>query len=184
METKNDIARSRSKQRGWGIVSTILVTAVLIFAIVLLSFRILGYSIYTVMSGSMEPKFHVGSLIYVKPVDVTTLKEGDIITFVADEDKTIVTHRIIAITKDENNSAVIHFQTKGDANAIADGAPVDSRNVLGKPDFSIPLIGYLAFYIQRPPGLYIALVAAVVLLCAVFLPVLAKGKEKRTAKKE
>ena len=59
-----------------------------------------------------------------------------------------------------------------------------NKNVLGVPVLQIPLIGYLAFYIQRPPGLYIALVVGTLLLAAVIAPTFNRGKEKTASKKE
>lgn len=40
-----------------------------------------GYMPYVVLSGSMEPVYPVGSLIYVAPVDANSLEPGDAITF-------------------------------------------------------------------------------------------------------
>ena len=90
---------------------TVIVAIVLLFAIVLVGFKIFGYQIYTVMSGSMEPVYHVGSLIYVKEVDTDTLEKGDVITFMADED-TVVTHRIDEIVHetDDNGESALKFR--------------------------------------------------------------------------
>ncbi len=177
----NETARIRSRRRRWGIISTILVGIVFLFAITLVIFRLLGYEVYTVMSGSMEPTLHTGSLIYVKQVDPATLKKDDIITFIADEDKTVVTHRIYDI---ENEKGNLMFRTKGDANDIPDGKATHYKNVLGVPAFQIPLIGYLAFFIQRPPGIYIALVVGTLLLAAVIAPTFNRGKETTASKKK
>ena len=38
------------------------------------------------------------------------------------------------------------------------------------PVFKIPVLGYIAYYIQHPPGMYIAIAAGTVLLILVFLP--------------
>lgn len=175
------VDKKRVIRRYWGIFTTIIVAIVFILAVLLVFFRLFGYEIYTVMSGSMEPEYHVGSLIYVKRVDPTELRQNDVITFVADEDNTVVTHRIIAI---EGTNDALKFLTKGDANDVADGALVHYKNVLGKPAFQIPFLGYLAFHIQRPPGLYIALVVGTLLLVAVIAPTFNKGKEKTASKKD
>ncbi len=168
-------------RRYWGIFSTIMVAIIFVFAIVLVIMRLFGYSLYTVMSGSMEPEYHVGSLIYVKQVNTDELEEGDVITFVADENNTVVTHRIENVV---NENGTRKFQTKGDANDVADAKLVHNKNVLGTPTFQIPLLGYLAFYIQRPPGIYIALVAGTLLLATIIAPTLNKGKEKTASEKK
>ena len=48
------------------IISTILVALVVLLAVALVGVRLAGIRTFTVLSGSMEPTYHVGSLIYVK----------------------------------------------------------------------------------------------------------------------
>ena len=55
------------------IISTILVALVVLLAVALVGVRLAGIRTFTVLSGSMEPTYHVGSLIYVKKVDPTTI---------------------------------------------------------------------------------------------------------------
>ena len=57
--------------------STALVVIVVLLAILLAGIRVIGFTPYTVLSGSMEPTYHVGSIVYVKKVDPTTLRVGD-----------------------------------------------------------------------------------------------------------
>ncbi len=153
----------------WNILSSILVALVVLLALLLVGVRLTGLRVFTVLSGSMEPAYPVGSLIYVKEVDCAGLKSGDVITFLLDED-TVVTHRIVEVVPDENDASVLRFRTKGDANEAADGALVHCYNVIGTPVFRIPKLGYLANYIQHPPGTYVAIAAGAVLLLLVFLP--------------
>lgn len=148
---------------------TIVMLVAVTLAILLVGVRIFGLTPYTVLSGSMEPTYHVGSLIYVKSVAVDELKVGDPITYHM-ESGVVVTHRIVGIITDDDDPTVVRFQTKGDANNEADGTPIDSKNVIGKPMFSIPLLGYVSYYIQNPPGSYIALCAMALLLFLSFLP--------------
>ena len=146
-------------------VTTVLVILVVIFAILLVGFRLLGYQVFNVISGSMEPTYSVGDLLYVKSVDPDSVRVGDPITFVLNENLVVATHRVIRIDAENR-----HFYTKGDANETADAAPVHFNNVVGIPKFSIPLLGYVADYIQHPPGTYVAVGFGAALLAAVFLP--------------
>ena len=165
------------------VISTILVAIVVVLALLLVGARFIGLNVYTVLSGSMEPTYHVGSLIYVKDVDTDELKAGDVITYMLDED-TIVTHRIVDIIPDEIDPSIIRFQTKGDANDSVDGSLVHYKNVIGTPVFSIPKLGYLANYIQKPPGRYIAISAGAIILLLVFLPDLFSDDDKSEKKKK
>ena len=149
----------------WNIISGILVALIVICAVFLAGSRLLGYQVFNVISGSMEPAYHVGDLIYVKEVDVNEIEVGTPITFVVNEDLVVATHRVIKV--DAENQ---HFYTKGDANEAADAAPVHFNNVIGVPRFRIPYLGYVSDFIQNPPGMYIAVGVCVLLIVAVFLP--------------
>ena len=153
----------------WNVVSSILVALVVLLALLLVGARLVGLQVFVVLSGSMEPTYHTGSLIYVKKVDPYTIQEGQPITFMMTE-TTVATHRVVGIVPDEEDPTVIRFRTKGDANDAEDGGLVHYKNVIGRPVFSIPYLGYVADYIQHPPGRYVALSAGAVLLLLVFLP--------------
>jgi signal peptidase len=160
---------NQTVKKVYNCVTSVLVALVVVLAIALVGVRLVGIQTYTVLSGSMEPTYHTGSLLYVKSVDVADLEVGDPITFLLDED-TVATHRIIEIIPDEEDSSVIRFRTQGDANENPDGSLVHYKNVIGTPIFSIPYLGYFASAVQSPPGLYIAIGTAGLLILLVFLP--------------
>lgn len=157
-----------------------IVLLVAALAIALVGVRLVGFDVFTVLSGSMEPTYQTGSLIYVKEVDYRTLKAGDVITFLLDED-TVATHRIVEVMVDEQDPETIRYMTKGDANEHPDGASVHCRNIIGSPVFTIPYLGYLAHYIQNPPGKYIAISAGAILIMLVFLPDIFTSEEEEKA---
>ena len=174
---------NKSLKKIWNVISSILVALVVLLALLLVGARVVGLQVFTVLSGSMEPTYHTGSLIYVKKVDPYTIKEGQPITFMLDEN-TVATHRVVGIVPDEEDPTVIRFRTKGDANEAEDGSLVHYKNVIGTPIFSIPYLGYVADYIQHPPGMYVAISAGAVLLLLVFIPdIFADDKEKEKKKK-
>ena len=168
----------------WDVLTTVIVVVAVLLAIALVGVRLVGLQVFTVLSGSMEPTYHTGSLIYVKQVDYTELEPGDVITFMLDED-TVATHRIIEVVPDENDPTVLRYRTKGDANDVEDGSLVHYKNVIGTPVFTIPYLGYFANYIQSPPGTYVAISVGAILLLLVFLPdLLAKDDEDEESKKK
>jgi len=124
-----------------------------------------------------------GSLVYVQETETATLEVGDVITFYQ-EDETVVTHRIIEIVTDAEVPGGVAYRTKGDANEMEDAYLVPPENVIGKAIFGIPYLGYLAQYIQAPPGLYIAIVVGAGLILLMFLPDLFEKEEKSPVKKE
>lgn len=158
----------------WNIATTAIVVVVVVFTVLLVGARLFGFNVLYVTSGSMEPEYPTGSLLYVKKVDPYKIEVGQVITFMLDED-TLATHRVVEILKDESDPSVIRFATKGDANNANDGTPVHYKNVVGTPVFSIPYLGYVAAYIQDPPGMYMAIAAGAVLLLLILLPDLFDG---------
>lgn len=169
-------AMKQSVKKIWNILSGVLVALVVILAIALAGTRLIGLNTYVVLSGSMEPAYETGSLLYVKEVPYTELEVGDVITFMLDED-TVATHRIVEVVSDETDSSVVRYQTKGDANNAVDGSLVHYKNVIGTPVFSIPKLGYIANYIQTPPGMYVAASAGALLLLLVLIPGLFGSRE-------
>lgn len=172
MERRGENVRDYPVEKIWNAATTLLVIAVAVLALLLAGVRLFGLQVYTVLSGSMEPAYRTGSLIYVKKVDPFTLESGDVITFMLNED-TIATHRIVGVVPDEDEPGVIRFRTRGDANEAEDGQLVHCKNVIGAPVFTIPILGYIASYIQHPPGLYYAIAGGIVLLLLTFIPDLA-----------
>lgn len=100
--------------------------------------RILGYTPYIVISGSMEPYIPVGSVVYVEEIpegeDPVT---GEIVAFQT-EDGSEVIHRIAG--KDEFSG---EYTTKGDANNTEDGSTITREQMLGRYKSHIPNVGYL-----------------------------------------
>lgn len=162
-----------SGKKVWNIISTVLVVLVVLCAVFLMGSRLLGFRCFNIVSPSMEPNYSVGDLIYVKQVNPESIKEGDVITFIVNEDLVVGTHRVVRVDRDNK-----HFYTKGDANEVQDGEPVHYNNVIGVPQFSIPKLGYVSDFIQNPPGTYIALVFGIGLVLVVFMPDLLRKKKK------
>ena len=108
----------------------------------------------TVLSGSMEPAIHTGSVVVIKPV--SDYKVGDVITFsLGSKTQIPTTHRITEIRV---ASGEMVYKTKGDANNSEDSTEVFQRDIVGKVYFSIPYLGYLVDFVQKPFGLMLVVV--------------------------
>ena len=189
----------------WSVIPTLLVAVMVILAVLLVGVRVVGLTPYAVLSGSMEPTYHVGALIYVKDVAPADITVGMPITFVVNEDLLLATHRVVDIEvittrqeqvldeagnpvlDDEGNPVVeeipldeptYYFQTKGDANDAVDGTPVHYKNVVGTPVFSIPYLGYLSSWLQTRQGMIMGICIALVLVILTFLPDLLRAVDE------
>lgn len=149
-------------------ITTIMVCIAILFAFFISAIRVFGVDVFGVLTGSMEPTYPTGSLIYVKPVDTSTLRVNDVITFSLSPN-VIATHRIVEVVPDENNPSVVRYRTKGDANNSVDASLVSAGNIIGKVVFSVPQLGYIASYIQSPPGIYVAIAVSVLMIVFVFI---------------
>ena len=174
---------SKTIKKIWNWISGVLVGIVVLLAVALVGVRLIGLQPFVVLSGSMRPTYEVGSLIYVKSVDYKELKVGDPITYMVSQD-TVVTHRIIEVLVDEEDPNTIRYFTQGDANDVPDGTSVHYKNIIGKPVFSIPYLGYVSNYIQNPPGMYVAIAAGAILILLVFLPDIFAEDDKEKEKKK
>ena len=96
--------------------------------------QFMGYEVFNVESGSMEPTIPVGSAIYVKKIDADQIVDGDIIAFRSGD--SIIMHRVI-----DNFIVERYFKTKGDANEIEDLAEVPYSDLVGIVERSYPALG-------------------------------------------
>ena len=133
----------------------VLITVYLVICIPM----IFGHTPVVVLSGSMEPTYKVGSVIYYKKISEKELKKEDVITFNVN-DKT-VSHRIVSI----DNGLI---ETKGDANNTSDVHKIRYKNIKGKVgNISIPYIGYYIKIVND--NLTLVVIVTVIILVSEFL---------------
>lgn len=118
-----------------------------------------GYKMYIVNSDSMAATdFNAGSLILVKEVDPSTLKEGDIITFLSQNTSSFgetVTHKIRRLTTDaEGNKGFITYGTTTDTD---DETIVTYPYILGKYEKNIPGLGTFFNFLKTTPGYFLCI---------------------------
>lgn len=110
---------------------------------------------YNVLSGSMEPFFAPGDVIFVEHVDPTTLQAGDVVTFRPSAGSDVlVTHRVVEVLTEGGH---VRYITKGDANEDVDPMVMQPSMVEGRYRYHIPAWGLLLGFLQSKAG-YVALV--------------------------
>lgn len=154
------------------IIKTTLIWLVVLLAVTMMIFTVIsvttfnrndrnlfGYKMYIVNSDSMAATdFKAGSLIFVKDVKPSTLKEGDIITFMSQDTASFgqtVTHKIRKLTTDaEGNPG---FITYGTTTGIDDETIVTYPYVLGQYQGHIAGLGTFFNFLKTTPGYFVCI---------------------------
>ena len=112
--------------------------------------QVLGYSVFRVMTGSMEPEIREDSLLVVKKTPPEDIAPGDVISFFSPDpmlEGAVNTHRVVRVEKENGR---IQFITKGDANVIEDTYPVDASALVGRAVFKSYGLGRVVSLLANP----------------------------------
>ena len=140
------------------VIGVAIILIVILFCLSLILPRYLGYELYDVVSGSMEPEIPVGSVIVVDRIEPEEIQVGDIIAFWAGG--SVVAHRVV-----ENRTIAGEFVTKGDANDTEDISAIPYSALIGIVIYHLPRLGQVITVYTSPVGkLYIIGFAACGLL--------------------
>ena len=136
MESETEEREEDNSNKISNIIVAVITVLALVFVIYVMvcsargkAVNVFGKSILRVVTGSMEPSIYTGEYIIVEKTDVSTLAEGDIISFYSEQSDIrglLVTHRIVG--KNDDGS----FITRGDANPVDDSVSVKPENIVGK----------------------------------------------------
>lgn len=149
------------------------------------------FSIYTVVSGSMEPTIKVYDVIVnTKITNIDEVSVNDVITFISTSQVNkgmTVTHRVIGTKKlDDGSTCLI---TRGDNNIQEDSACVKKENIIGVTKAVIPGFGKVQMILANRFGwLLIVIVPSLYVIIKDILKILnlskeIKNDEKNKAKK-
>lgn len=173
IEDKEENSKNKPKKKKFAWIGEIIFYGMLI-ALILGAFlirsnsdgrpiSIAGYSVFTVLTGSMESEIPKGSLVIAKTVEPETLQIGDDITYMSGPTSTI-THRIIGITEKYLDTNERAFQTQGVMNANPDKNPVPAANVVGKVVYHNEVLGQIATFASNNwPFLIFILIVSIAL---------------------
>ncbi len=144
------------------------------------SINLAGFSIYTVVTESMYPKYKVYDMILVKSVDTKSIKVHDDVVYKGEKSDfqgKIVTHRVEDITED---NGVLTFTTKGINNDIKDPL-VNENQIMGKVVHKLLLLSLISKVINNTYGFYFLIFVPLVVV--IFLEVMESIEEKKELKK-
>lgn len=126
------------KKITYTILCAILMIILLVNIFSSLGSSFLGFRVYRIGSGSMEPTLKINSFVLIKKSDKYEI--DDIVTYKKNNE--YITHRIIEI----NNNEII---AKGDANNTADD-PINKNTIVGKVIFNLNVINFINYLFNKP----------------------------------
>ncbi len=142
------------------IIEVILFIAILSYLLFVIAQRvtnnssIFGHRVFTVATGSMNPKYKINDVIIVKDVDPAKLKVGDDIAYKGERgglEGILVSHRIIKIETTEDGSR--RFFTKGINNQVEDPS-FDENRIIGMVKGKVPIINTLNHIVKNQFGFF------------------------------
>ena len=154
----------------WSILKAITwIVIILIFCVIVIGrvtnnkLTLAGYSIYTVVTESMVPKYNVGDMILAKKTDPETLKIGDDVVYLGKQDTfagKIVTHQLIDIELTDTGK---QFHTKGIANSIEDPV-ITGDQIQGKVITKLTILSIISKIVNNQYGFYFMIIIPTVVL--------------------
>ena len=144
---------------------------------------VFGYRMFDIASSSMSGVYEVHDVILVKDFDTNKLNVGDDIVYNGERaglDGKLVTHRIIAIEKNEQDGGRV-FTTKGVKNDIEDPAIYDDQ-VIGKVVGIVPIISPVNHIVKSQIGFFLCVFCPIVIIIS--LEVFTTLTEMKEEKKE
>ena len=173
-----------------GIFNVIIVLLVLSFVLMVCLQRFSGnkisfldYRIFTVVTGSMEPKYKIGDVLIAKEKDPSEIKIGDAISYLAEKGEiknNVVTHEVVNITKDESGAYLFH--SKGLANLVEDPVVHESQ-LYGVVVYKLKLLSFVRKIISTDLGMLLLIIIPILyIIVSEMISILIEKEEKRREK--
>ncbi|KAG8549135.1 hypothetical protein GDO81_022492 [Engystomops pustulosus] len=120
--------------------------------------------IVVVLSGSMEPAFHRGDLLFLTNFQEDPIRAGEIVVFKVEGRDIPIVHRVIKVHEKENGD--IKFLTKGDNNEVDDRGLykegqnwLEKKDVVGRARGFLPYVGMVTIVMNDYPKFKYAVLA-------------------------
>ena len=173
-----------------GIINTIIVLVVLAFVLIVCLQRFsnnkisfLNYRMFTVVTGSMEPKYKIGDVLIAKEKDPSEIKVGDAISYLAQKGEVknnVITHEVVNITKDENGKYLFH--SKGLVNLVEDPV-VHEEQLYGVVVYKAKLLSTIRKIISTDIGMLLLIIIPILyIIVSEAIAILIEKEEKRRVK--
>ena len=146
------------------LLGVVVASAILIWLAVI--FTPFGYHLAVSYGNSMEPLLRNGDALWLKEVDVTSIKPGDIVT-VLSPDEGLITHRLLDVQPRTCCDDYL-LETKGDANLLSEQWIISSDTKVEILVARVRYVGYVLEFLRSPIGIAL-LITIISVLVAILL---------------
>lgn len=122
--------------------------------------------IVVVLSGSMEPAFHRGDLLFLTDYQDEPVRVGEIVVFKVEGRDIPIVHRILKLHEKGDKNNTVKFLTKGDNNSVDDRslyAPgqiwLTPDDIVGRARGFLPYVGMITIFMNEYPKFKYTLLA-------------------------
>ena len=172
------------------IINTIIVVVVLAFVLIVCLQRFSGnkisflnYRMFTVVTGSMEPKYKIGDVLIAKEKDPSEVKIGDAISYLAEKGEiknNVITHEVVNITQNEKGEYLFH--AKGLINLVEDPVVHESQ-LYGVVVYKTKLLSFVRKIISTDIGMLLLIIIPILyIIVSEMIAILIEKEEKRREK--
>ena len=115
-----------------------------------------NFRMFTVISGSMEPKYKIGDVLISVETDPNDIKVGDVVSYHGEKRDVkgkVVTHQVINIEKDDQGK--YYFHTKGICeNCLVEDPVVSENQLYGVVKYKVKALSAIYKVVGTKVGLF------------------------------
>lgn len=119
--------------------------------------------VVVVLSGSMEPGFYRGDILFLTLYEEDPMQAGDVVVFQIEGRDIPIVHRVLNVH--ENTAGNFSVLTKGDNNQVDDRGLyahkqlfIGKKEIMGRPQGYLPYVGMITIWLNDYPWLKYALI--------------------------
>ncbi len=147
-----------------GILITLILAIIIIQRVFNNNASLFGYRIFTVASGSMEPRYKILDMLLVKDTDAKEIALGDDLVYLGKEGTyagKVITHEVIKIEEKDGKK---YFTTKGIIEMAMEDPLVSEDQIYGKVLGRIPLLSGISRIMNNQIGFFFLIVVPMAFL--------------------
>ncbi len=143
-----------------------------------------NFRLFTVITGSMEPKYKVGDVLVAVETSPENIKVGDAVSYLGNKGEVknkVITHEVVKIEK--NSQGKYRFHTKGICdNCMKEDPIVDESQLYGVVKYKVQSLSFIYKVVGKPLGFFLFVVVPIlyIVISEIVTSLVEKEKERRS----